>query len=292
LDGASSAVLHFASAELSVIVLRLKIPFPLCQHILYSGGRRNCLRLRSTGSNMAKRTTTLASAVLAVAAISTSSAHVTFGVSFRQPGSDIVATGTGTIDRGGVAFSATTLGGTLLYTGGPTLDESSSLDLDLALLIVTSISARDQSGLSLFPDGPDSTVSLTSPIDYGSGSGALDTPIIGGGHIFESWTGVGGDLFTETLSEVLSINRATPDGITVILSGTLSDSDGLFVDRPANLILSADQSSGPGAAVAASITNTASNIPEPSTWAMMLIGFACLGYAGYRASRKSATTAF
>jgi PEP-CTERM motif len=29
-------------------------------------------------------------------------------------------------------------------------------------------------------------------------------------------------------------------------------------------------------------------VPEPSTWAMMLIGFAGLGYAGHRASRKSA----
>jgi PEP-CTERM motif len=237
---------------------------------------------------MAKRTTTLASAILAVAAISTSSAHVTFGVSFRQPGSDIVATGTGTIDRGGVAFSATTLGGTLLYTGGPTLDTSSSLDLDDALLIVTNISAGDQSGLSLFPDGPDSTVTLTSPINYGSGSGTLDASIIGGGHIFETWTGVGGDLFTETLSEVLSIGRATSDEITVSFSGTLSDLDGLFVDRPAKLILSADQSGGPGAAVGASITNTASNVPEPSTWAMMLFGFAGLGFVGWRGYRRTA----
>jgi PEP-CTERM motif len=32
-------------------------------------------------------------------------------------------------------------------------------------------------------------------------------------------------------------------------------------------------------------------VPEPSTWAMMLIGFAGLGYAGYRASPKSAALA-
>jgi hypothetical protein len=30
------------------------------------------------------------------------------------------------------------------------------------------------------------------------------------------------------------------------------------------------------------------SIPEPSTWAMMLLGFAGLGYAGYRASRRTA----
>jgi hypothetical protein len=33
-------------------------------------------------------------------------------------------------------------------------------------------------------------------------------------------------------------------------------------------------------------------IPEPSTWAMMLLGFAGLGYAGYRASRKGAALSF
>jgi hypothetical protein len=32
-------------------------------------------------------------------------------------------------------------------------------------------------------------------------------------------------------------------------------------------------------------------IPEPSAWAMMLLGFAGLGYAGYRPSRRAATAA-
>ena len=32
-------------------------------------------------------------------------------------------------------------------------------------------------------------------------------------------------------------------------------------------------------------------VPEPSTWAMMVLGFAGLGFAGYRASRKSASVA-
>ena len=33
--------------------------------------------------------------------------------------------------------------------------------------------------------------------------------------------------------------------------------------------------------------NGVGSIPEPSTWAMMLLGFASLGFAGYRASRKT-----
>jgi uncharacterized protein (TIGR03118 family) len=32
------------------------------------------------------------------------------------------------------------------------------------------------------------------------------------------------------------------------------------------------------------------SVPEPSTWAMMLLGFVGLGFAGYRASRKAAAT--
>ena len=32
-------------------------------------------------------------------------------------------------------------------------------------------------------------------------------------------------------------------------------------------------------------------VPEASTWAMMLLGFAGLSFAGYRTSRKSATVA-
>jgi hypothetical protein len=32
-------------------------------------------------------------------------------------------------------------------------------------------------------------------------------------------------------------------------------------------------------------------VPEPSTWAMMMLGFAGLGFAGYRKSRKAAIAA-
>ena len=39
------------------------------------------------------------------------------------------------------------------------------------------------------------------------------------------------------------------------------------------------------------IFETKSAAPEPSTWAMMLLGFAGIGFAGYRASRKGAAAA-
>jgi phospholipase/lecithinase/hemolysin len=32
-------------------------------------------------------------------------------------------------------------------------------------------------------------------------------------------------------------------------------------------------------------------VPEPSTWAMLLVGFACLGFTGYRRSARARATA-
>ena len=39
------------------------------------------------------------------------------------------------------------------------------------------------------------------------------------------------------------------------------------------------------------VTGFSTGVPEPSTWALMLLGFAGLGAAGYRASRKSTVVA-
>jgi PEP-CTERM motif len=35
------------------------------------------------------------------------------------------------------------------------------------------------------------------------------------------------------------------------------------------------------------VTFVVTSVPEPSTWAMMVVGFAGLGFAGYRASRRA-----
>jgi PEP-CTERM motif-containing protein len=185
-----------------------------------------------------------------------------------------------------VDFGVAALGGTITFGGGSTLDNSSSLDLDGAILVVSSLGAGDESGLTVFPGGVNNTVVLTHPIDYGTGSGVVNTPI----DVVKTWTGIVGghtDSFTETLTKVTDIDRATMNAITVTLSGTLSDTLGLFVDTPANLILGANQVEGGGSAISASMTNTAaSSIPEPSTWVMMALGFVALGYAAVRRSSK------
>jgi hypothetical protein len=187
-----------------------------------------------------------------------------------------------------VDFGVAALGGTITFGGGSALNTSSSLDLDGALLVVSSIGPGDESGLVAFPTLGHNIVSLTHPIDYGTGSGVVSTPIIGG-DIFKTWTGtVNGqtDLFTETLSTVTDIDRATLNAITVTLSGTLSDSLGLFTNTPAHLILGANEVGGGGSAISVSMTDTASTVPESSTWVMMALGFIGLGYAAVRRGSK------
>ena len=49
-------------------------------------------------------------------------------------------------------------------------------------------------------------------------------------------------------------------------------------------------SAQPGQGIAR-ITVTASSVPEPSTWAMMTLGFAGLGFFGYRKTKSSANRA-
>jgi len=46
----------------------------------------------------------------------------------------------------------------------------------------------------------------------------------------------------------------------------------------------------PGYSVGFVVHRGESPVPEPSTWAMMLLGFSGLGFAAYRASRKTATS--
>jgi hypothetical protein len=54
---------------------------------------------------------------------------------------------------------------------------------------------------------------------------------------------------------------------------------------------SGDQTYGDLAPTTLTYTVASRAVPEPSTWAMMLAGFAGLGFAGYRAARKNTAAA-
>ena len=117
----------------------------------------------------------------------------------------------------------------------------------------------------------------------------LDTPL--GTDITKSWTDSVGT-FTETLTTVDAINRGSANAITVTLLGTIVGPGLPAGGSDVQFILTANQAGGVGKAVSASFTNTANLVvPEPSTWAMMVVGFIGLGYAAFRRSAKNWTFA-
>lgn len=182
------------------------------------------------------------------------------------------ATRAATVDFGVGAFD-----GSITFTG-PSLDQSTALDLDLAFLVVMEVGADDESGLALF----DLVTLSPTQIIYGSGVG----PGSLGADVTLKWPmviGPGTDAFTETLTTVTSINRATSDQIALKLTGTVNDSDGLFVNAPVLLSLTASQALG---SIQVGFTNASTSVtpsvPEASTWAMMALGFAALGCVGFR----------
>ena len=191
-----------------------------------------------------------------------------------------------------IDFGVGALGGDpgISFSGGATLDQSTAFDLDGALLIVTSVGANDDSGLAVYnpsnpPTTPDTVDIAPTNIDYGSTPGSLGTDIV------KSWS-ANGDDFTETLKTVLSIDRSTNNAITVVLSGTLTDTSGDFTNSPAFLILSANQAQN-GGAISVALTNTSTlsgGAPEPSTWVMMALGFGALGYAAVRRGKAKIAT--
>jgi hypothetical protein len=169
---------------------------------------------------------------------------------------------------------------------GTSLSDSTFLDLDDALELVTSVVPGEASGLN---EGDAITLAgatsptLSNAIIYGSGPGPL------GANVILSWpmaSGPGVDAFTETLTTVTTIVTAPsdPDFIGVTLTGTITDSMGLFMNAPVVLLFTATQAGAniPSVAFSNSTTSVTPSIPEPSTWVMMALGFGVLGYAGFR----------
>jgi PEP-CTERM motif len=182
-----------------------------------------------------------------------------------------------------IDFGVTSFDGSITFLGGGSLDQSTTLDLDLAFLVVNEILPGDQSGVTLRD-----VVTLTadtsptsSQIIYTSGLGPL------GADVTLTWVATSGPdvgaVFTETLTTVAAINRAVMDQIGLKLTGTVFSSDGSFINAPVMLNLTASESMG---LIDVEFTNATTSVtpsvPEPATWVMMALGFGALGYAGFR----------
>jgi hypothetical protein len=190
-----------------------------------------------------------------------------------------------------VDFSFTNLGGSVTHDGS-SLDMSSQLDFDDALFFVTEAgTGGDASGLipGDFINLSADTQPVSKDVLYGFGDKLSDFPTPLEANLILSWPmvpAIGADVFTETLTTVTSINRMTPDAITVTMTGTVSDKENLFkAATPVQLIMSASQAGGGSDITGVEFTNTSSltpSIPEPSTWVMMTLGFGALGCAAFR----------
>ena len=105
------------------------------------------------------------------------------------------------------------------------------------------------------------------------------------------------DLVTFTLTTPFVYNPAAGNLIIDIdgygmYSGSVafafnSASDGAFSRVYSDFTGVVDNNSG----LVTGFTVVGTPVPEPSTWAMMVLGFAGLGFAGYRASRRATATA-
>lgn len=174
-----------------------------------------------------------------------------------------------------IDFGVAAIGGTISFTGS-SLQAATALDFDSASLEVSRLGPGDMSGLAV-----GTLIAISPPIVTFPGD-VLAVPIT------KSWTDSLGT-FNETLTSVMSVDRSEANAITMILQGTLTG-PGIATSQPAFLEYAATEAAGPGGAVSLSLTDASKipgGVPEPSTWAMLLLGFAGLGYAGFRRTGKS-----
>jgi hypothetical protein len=92
-------------------------------------------------------------------------------------------------------------------------------------------------------------------------------------------TGTGTDELSETLSNGVTLNLATPGSTSAMFSAI--QSLGVLKDQ-------SDFAGSAGSADSSILGNgfSVKGVPEPSTWAMMMLGFVGIGYAAFRRRAK------
>jgi hypothetical protein len=192
-------------------------------------------------------------ATLIASGLSAESAMAGYVVTLRQVGSDVVATGNGPIDLTGLTFSFSNSLPALLSPGAFIITGPTSPNPIEDVYMVSHPPP---------PFGSGNFVSIAS-----SGSGDPVGESVGGPH------GITGQLYVPAgyVSGSALSDSATYDNQTFstlgVIPGTYEWTWGIGVNQNFTLDI--------GAAV-----------PEPSTWAMMVAGFAGLGFLGYRKTRS------
>ena len=170
---------------------------------------------------------------------------------------------------------------TLEATASGSLNGTAFTD-ETVILSMTNNTTNVTGGPSFFENVGTTTVSVS----VGGGSAVTFTDPI---QVFsnKSLTAVGfEDLSSDDILDSVSASFASYDlktSIGPIVGSSEIDPGSSFPTTGGAFVLTSVGES-------ATFTAATSAIPEPSTWAMMLIGFAGLGYAGYRRARAAHAT--
>jgi hypothetical protein len=186
--------------------------------------------------------------------LSAPSAQAGYVVDLTQQGGNVVATGSGAIDLTGLRFiSSFSTAASILPNNG---------------YILTGRAAPDVSSV-------DSYIGFTGPMTFGSG--AFAAPSSGSGDLV-GIVGIRDQLFVphDYVSDRALSDTATYDNQSFsslgVTPGTYKWTWGSGANQNFTLVIG-------------------TVVPEPSTWVMMLLGFAGLGFMGYQsAGRRRRTT--
>ena len=209
---------------------------------------------------MTKRATSLAWVAIATsAALAASTAQAKYVVVFQEVGSNVVETGSGSLDLAGLPIP-----GGKDIADQPLLAPNFGLFVSGAMGAIINTFGGDLSGPQVFGAGP--------LVEASSSSG----------------DGVGVD---RTGQEVF-VPKGYMSGAPLSETSTYVDQTLFSLDLFAGTYVYSWGSGGHADTFTIKIASglVAGSVPEPSTWAMMLIGFAGLGYAGL--GRKRSVPAF
>jgi hypothetical protein len=148
----------------------------------------------------------------------------------------------------------------------------------------------------VFPDGGAGDLTGTFTINEIEGNFTGDNVVVTGGIEAGTYTSSGsGEIFFEDL---VALSYGLVDSVEVAGLGvqlhTVAGGPPAPGEPPPDLralvlySVTWQAMGGLGPRDAFDVTGGATLVPEPSTWAMMLLGFMGLGFAGYRSTRRSA----
>jgi hypothetical protein len=126
------------------------------------------------------------------------------------------------------------------------------------------------------------SMSLSGPIvdQIPSGTGELT---------LSTWTSTMGGIPVGSVIEQAMVSAPSSGGESAVLGSATPFGD---FEQAGTYFVEVSGTSGLGSlrlAIDGNVTTLA--VPEPSTWAMMLIGFAGIGFAGYRSTRRTIAAA-